>query len=168
MERIIALPLFHLPDAVVIGLCVVGWATWSFLIGYLGHRLPLSFLEKDTCLTRPRIWGEEQDWYERFLCIKSWKDQLPEAGDFFPGGFRKSAIGGKGSATMSRFVAETRRAEYVHITIWPFWMATMLWTPGWGIIINLVVGTVLNLPCLWVQRYNRLRLQHILWKREQG
>ncbi len=167
MERVTTLPLFHLSDPGVMGLCVVGWVTWSFVVGYLGHRLPLSWLETDTCLTQPRVWGEERDWYEHHLHIRRWKDRLPEAGDFFPGGFRKSAIGGKDSASMARFMAETRRAEYVHIAIWPFWIVTMLWTPGWGVIINLGVATILNLPCLWAQRYNRLRLQHILWQREQ-
>jgi glycosyl-4,4'-diaponeurosporenoate acyltransferase len=167
MERLIGLPLFYLSDPVVIGLSVVGWVAWSFVIGYLGHRLPLSLLERDTCLTQPRIWGEERNGYEHHLRIRCWKDRLPEAGDFFPGGFRKSAIGGKDSASMARFLAETRRAEYVHMAIWPFWMATMLWTPGWGILINLAVGTALNLPCIWVQRYNRMRIQHVLQQREQ-
>lgn len=167
MEGVIALPLFDLPDPVVMGLCGVGWATWSFVVGYLGHRLPLRWLETDTCLTRPRLWGEDRGWYEHHLHIRRWKDRLPEAGDFFRGGFRKSAIGGKDSAVMARFLAETRRAEYVHIAIWPFWIATLLWTPRWGVIINLAVGTALNLPCLWVQRYNRLRIQHLLQQREQ-
>ena len=154
--------MLKLSDGVIIGLCVVGWAAWSLLIGFVGHRLPLKFLETDTWLTRSRIWGEDRHRYEQVLQIKRWKDWLPEAGDFFPGGFRKSSIGGGRCDTMFRFVAETRRAEYVHIAIWLFWLVTILWTPGWGILLNLALGTVFNLPCLWVQRYNRLRLQHLL------
>jgi glycosyl-4,4'-diaponeurosporenoate acyltransferase len=138
------------------------------LIGFVGHRLPLKFLETDTCLTRPRIWGEDRQWYNRVLRIKRWKDRLPEAGDFFPGGFRKTSVGGGDCAVMSRFLAETRRAEYVHIAIWLFWLVTMLWTPDWGVLVNLAVGTAFNLPCLWVQRYNRLRLQHLLVLKGQG
>ncbi|CAO5065741.1 IS4/Tn5 family transposase DNA-binding protein [Microcystis aeruginosa] len=65
-------------------------------------------------------------------------------------------------------LSETRRAEYVHIAIWLFWLVTMLWTPGWGVLVNLAVGTAFNLPCLWVQRYNRLRLQHLLVLKGQG
>lgn len=166
MESLITLPLFHLSDPMIIGLCWASWATWSFLVGYLCHCLPLRFLEKDTCLTRPRVWGEERGWYECYLGIKRWKDRLPEAGDFFPGGFRKSTIDGGNSAVLSRFLAETRRAEYVHLGIWAFWIITMLWTPGWGITINLGVGTMLSLPCIWVQRYNRLRLQDVLRRQE--
>ncbi|MFN5971991.1 MAG: hypothetical protein ACK47N_00460 [Microcystis sp.] len=162
------LSILQLPDGVIVGLCVVGWTAWSLLIGFIGHQLPLKFLETDTCLTRPRPWGEDRQWYNRVLRIKRWKDRLPEAGDFFPGGFRKTSVGGGDCAVMSRFLAETRRAEYVHIAIWLFWLVTMLWTPGWGVLVNLAVGTAFNLPCLWVQRYNRLRLQHLLVLKGQG
>jgi glycosyl-4,4'-diaponeurosporenoate acyltransferase len=162
------LPMLQLQDWVIVGLCVFSWTAWSLLIGFLGHRIPLQLLETDTCLTRPRIWGEDRHSYNRVLRIKRWKDRLPEAGDFFQGGFRKSSIGGGDCAVMSRFLAETRRAEYVHIVIWLFWLVTMLWTPGWGVLVNLAVGTAFNLPCLWVQRYNRLRLQHLLVLKGQG
>jgi glycosyl-4,4'-diaponeurosporenoate acyltransferase len=30
------------------------------------------------------------------------------------------------------------------------------------VLINLAFATLFNLPCLWVQRYNRLRLQLLL------
>ncbi|WP_071932310.1 hypothetical protein [Picosynechococcus sp. PCC 7003] len=162
MESLIALPIFRPSASIIIGLCVGGWTTWSFVVGYLCHRLPLHFLENDTCLTLPYFFGETRSCYEHHLGIKRWKDRLPEAGNFFPGGFRKDAIDGKNSAVLSRFLAETRRAEYVHLGIWAFWIVTMLWTPGWGIVINFSFGTILNLPCIWVQRYNRLRLQDIL------
>jgi glycosyl-4,4'-diaponeurosporenoate acyltransferase len=162
MEKSIILPILQLPDGLIVGLCVIGWIGWSLLIGFIGHRLPLAFLEKDTWLTQPRPWGEDKQGYDRILRIKCWKDRLPEAGDFFPDGFRKSSVSGGDYAVMSRFLAETRRAEYVHLAIWLFWFVTILWTPSWGIGVNFVVGTMLNLPCLWVQRYNRLRLQHLL------
>jgi glycosyl-4,4'-diaponeurosporenoate acyltransferase len=154
--------MLQLSDGLIISLCFVGWATWSLLIGFVGHRLPLKLLETNTWLTRRRPWGEDRHWYERVLRIKSWKDRLPEAGNFFPGGFRKNSVGGGKYAVMCRFLAETRRAEYVHSAIWLFWLVTMLWTPRWGILVNLVVGTVFNLPCLWVQRYNRLRIEQLL------
>ena len=159
--------MFQLPDVIVVGLCVIGWAAWSVLMGFIVHRLPLKFLETDTWLTQPRPWGEDRHWYEQVLRIGRWKDRLPEAGNFFPGGFRKRSISGGNCAVMFRFVAETRRAEYVHILIWLFWLVTILWTPGWGVLINLAVGTALNMPCFWVQRYTRLRLQHLLELKRQ-
>ncbi|MGB5633707.1 MAG: hypothetical protein WBM86_13155 [Waterburya sp.] len=167
MARLTLSAMFQLTDGVIVGLCVVGWAAWSLVVGFGCHLLPLTLLETDTWLTRFLPW-ENSHWYKRVLRIDRWKDWLPEAGNFFPGGFRKNSVGDGDCAVMSRFVAETRRAEYVHLAIWPFWLVTMLWTPGWGMLINLVVGTALNLPCLWVQRYNRLRLQHLLLLKGQG
>jgi glycosyl-4,4'-diaponeurosporenoate acyltransferase len=154
--------MLQLSDEAIVSFCVIGWISWSFVIGFIGHRLPLKFLETDTWLTRLRPWGEDRHGYEQVLSIKHWKDQLPEAGDFFPEGFRKSSVGAGDPTVMSRFLAETRRAEYVHIAIWLFWLVTMLWTPAWGVLINLMVGTAFNLPCLWVQRYNRIRLRRVL------
>lgn len=156
------MPMLQLPDGVIVGLCVIGWAAWSLLIGFIGHRLPLKFLEADTWLTQPRPWGEHRHGYEQVLWIKRWKNRLPEAGNFFPGGFAKSSVGAGNREVMVRFLAETRRAEYVHIVIWLFWLVTLFWVSGWGVLLNLAVGTLLNLPCLWVQRYNRIRLLHAL------
>ncbi len=156
------MPMLQLPDRSILGLCIVGWVAWSLLIGFIGHHLPLKWLETDTWLIQPRPWGEDRHDYEQRLWIKHWKDRLPEAGDFFSGGFRKSTVGNGNREVLSRFLAETRRAEYVHIMIWLFYLVTLFWTPGWGIIINLAVGTAFNLPCIWVQRYNRIRLQHVL------
>jgi glycosyl-4,4'-diaponeurosporenoate acyltransferase len=162
MDKTMSLPIFQLPDGIIFGLCVVGWLIWSVLIGFIGSRLPLKLLETDTWLTQLRFWEQDKHWYEKILRIKLWKDWLPEAGGFFQGGFSKNSIDGGKCAVMSRFLAETRRAEYVHILIWLFWLLSILWTPTWGVLINLLVGTAFNLPCLFVQRYNRLRLQHLL------
>jgi glycosyl-4,4'-diaponeurosporenoate acyltransferase len=157
-----SLPLLQLSDELIVCFSVLGWTVWSFFIGFVGNRLPLQFLETDTWLTQPHSCYDDRQWYEQVLRIKSWKDRLPEAGNFFPGGFRKDSIGAGSYTVMYRFLAETRRAEYVHIGIWLFWLLSMFWTPGWGVLVNLFVGTAFNLPCLWVQRYNRLRLHHLL------
>jgi glycosyl-4,4'-diaponeurosporenoate acyltransferase len=159
--------MLQLSDALIACLCGVSWFAWSFLIGFIGNRLPLKLLDTDTWLTQKYPWGENREWYEKVMRIKIWKDWLPEAGDFFPGGFRKSSIEGGNYAVMYRFLIETRRAEYVHISIWLFWLVTTIWTPGWGVLVNLFVGTAFNLPCVWVQRYNRLRLKDLLTVKEQ-
>ena len=138
--------------------CALGWMLWSLLVGYAGHRLPLAALEHDNGLTRPRPWGETRSGYERNLRIRAWKKWLPDAGDLFPGGVRKQALVGRDTTTLRRLVAETRRAELVHVALWPFWLVTALWLPPEGVLINLVFDTAFNLPCLWVQRFNRLRL----------
>jgi glycosyl-4,4'-diaponeurosporenoate acyltransferase len=52
----------------------------------------------------------------------------------------------------------------VHLALWLFWTITPLWLPPAVVLINLAFATVFNLPCLWVQRYNRLRLERLLGK----
>jgi len=145
-----------------LGACGLGWLLWSVLVGYLGHRLPLAALDYDTLLTRPRPWGEPLGFYGKRLGIRRWKALLPDAGSLFPGGLRKGELIGRDRSRLERLVAETRRAEWVHLGIWPFWLATALWLPPWAVAANLLFATAFNLPCLWLQRYNRLRLLALL------
>lgn len=142
--------------------CALGWLGWSVLIGALAQRLPLTALEGDSWLTGQRPWPESKESYEQRLGIERWKGLLPDAGDALPGGVRKNSLVSRDSATLQRLVAETRRAELVHLAIWPFWIVTALWLPPIGVLINLTFATLFNLPCLWLQRYNRLRLQPLL------
>ncbi|WP_371734124.1 hypothetical protein [Synechococcus sp. CCY 9618] len=131
------------------------------LIGALAHRLPPQVLESDSWLTGPRPWPESQQSYER-LGIQRWKSLLPDAGDSLPGGVRKNSLMRRDPTALQRLVQETRRAELVHLALWPFWLVTALWLPPAGVLINLVFATLFNVPCLWLQRYNRLRLQPLL------
>lgn len=149
-------------DALAILACALGWILWSVLIGGLAHRLPQAALEGDSWLTRQRPWPESKQAFERRLGIQCWKSLLPDAGNALPGGMRKNSLVGRDAATLQRLVEETRRAELVHLAIWPFWIVTALWMPPVGVLINLSFATLFNLPCLWLQRYNRLRLQPLL------
>jgi|LauGreDrversion4_2_1035121.scaffolds.fasta_scaffold189722_3 glycosyl-4,4'-diaponeurosporenoate acyltransferase len=149
-------------------LCAAGWLLWSLLVGYVGHRLPTRNLERDSWLTRPRPWGESPASYERRLRIRQWKHWLPDAGATFAGGVRKASLVGRDPFTRRRLVQETRRAELVHLGLWPFWLVTALWLPPSGVLLNLLFATAFNLPCLWVQRFNRLRLQGLATTRDSA
>jgi glycosyl-4,4'-diaponeurosporenoate acyltransferase len=142
--------------------CALGWLGWSLLIGVLAHRLPQAALEGDSWLTGQRPWPESKEAYEQRLGIQRWKALLPDAGDALPGGVRKNSLVSRDPATLQRLVEETRRAELVHMAIWPFWIVTALWMPPAGVLMNLVFATLFNLPCLWLQRYNRLLLLPLL------
>ena len=144
------------------------WLIGSLLIGGLANRLPASALARDGLLTRPRPWGENTQGYERRLGIRRWKNRLPDAGDALPGGVSKASLVSRDRQSLERLVAETRRAELVHFALWPLWLITLLWLPPAGVLINLLFATLFNLPCLWLQRYNRLRLQQLLSRLNQG
>ncbi len=138
--------------------CAGGWFGWSLLIGGLANHLPQAFLQRDNGLTRLRPW-EGRHGYEQGLKIRSWKGWLPDAGPALPGGVAKRALVRRDRRRLEQLVLETRRAELVHWALWPFWIVSCLWLPLSGVLLNLLFATLFNLPCLAVQRYNRLRLQ---------
>jgi len=148
--------------------CALGWLGWSLLVGSLANRLPDTWLDHDSWLTRPRAWGEQAATYEDRLAIRRWKRWLPDAGNALPGGVRKAALVRPERTTLQRLCVETRRAELVHLALWPFWLITALWLPPVGVLVNLLFASAFNLPCLWVQRYNRLRLQALLQRLNRG
>lgn len=140
---------------------VLGWLLWSGVVGALANRLPLPWLARSRVLWQ-RPWPESLQSYERRWAIRRWKPWLPDAGNALPYGVAKASLVGRDRRNLERLVLETRRAELVHLALWPFWIATALWLPPLGVLINLGFATLFNLPCLWVQRYNRLRLQQLL------
>jgi len=142
--------------------CAAGWLLWSMLIGWLAQRLPPKALDHDSWLTGRRPWPESPESFEKRLGIHSWKFLMPDAGPAFPGGVSKNSLVSRDPAVLQRLLEETRRAELVHLAIWPFWIVTALWLPLAGVLINLAFATLFNLPCLWLQRYNHLRAKRTL------
>ncbi len=149
-------------DALAVLACALGWLLWSVLVGWLAHRLPPRALDHDSWLTGRRPWPESRSGFEKRLAIRRWKSLLPDAGTAFPGGVAKNSLVGRDRATLQRLLEEIRRAELVHLALWPFWIVTALWLPLAGVLINLVFATLFNLPCLWLQRYNHLRVERAL------
>jgi glycosyl-4,4'-diaponeurosporenoate acyltransferase len=103
--------------------------------------------------------------YQRCLKIRQWKHWMPDAGNALPGGITKASLARRDQPALLRLMAETRRAELVHWALWLLWLLTLLWLPGPGVVLNAVFATLFNLPCLLLQRYNRLRLQLLLARR---
>jgi glycosyl-4,4'-diaponeurosporenoate acyltransferase len=129
--------------------------------GYAVHRLPLSRLQHDRWLLRPRAVERGGRLYARRFHIQRWKDHLPEAGALFAGGVSKRQV----TRDLDRFVAETRRAEYGH------WLAIAgtpvfaLWNPPVGLVLMTLYSVAVNLPFIAIQRYNRQRAQRVLARR---
>jgi glycosyl-4,4'-diaponeurosporenoate acyltransferase len=139
----------------------LGWVGWSLLVGGLANQIPAGWLADELWLWQ-RPWGETCQGFERRLAIRRWKGWLPDAGAVLPQGVAKAALVGRTRPALERLVLETRRAELVHLLLWPFWVVTALWLPPSGVALNLLFACAFNLPCLWVQRYNRLRLARLL------
>ena len=142
--------------------CGALWLGWSLLVGAAANQLPLPWLAHPAA---ERSQGEAATVlrrYESCLLIRRWKPWIPDAGHVLPGGIHKASLMGRDRAGLERLLAETRRAELVHWALWPAWLVTALWLPPRGVVLNLVFATCFNLPCLLLQRYNRLRVGKLL------
>jgi glycosyl-4,4'-diaponeurosporenoate acyltransferase len=140
------------------------WAAWSAVVGYTAHRLPSRQLGRDGRLTRLRAWERDGRLYER-LAIRRWKDRLPEFGAVFPGGVSKRSLATRDTPALTRFAAETRRAEVVHWAIPLVTPLFALWNPAWLVAAMAAYALAANAPCLLIQRYNRGRLLRVLARR---
>jgi glycosyl-4,4'-diaponeurosporenoate acyltransferase len=144
--------------------CALGWLSWSLLVGALANRIPTSWLAAGHWIWR-RPWRESRQGFERRLAIRRWKGWLPDAGNALPKGVAKATLVGRDRSDLERLLLETRRAELVHLLLWPFWIVTSSWLAPAGVLLNLLFACSFNVPCIWIQRYNRLRLIRLLERR---
>jgi glycosyl-4,4'-diaponeurosporenoate acyltransferase len=141
------------------------WLGGSLVVGALANQLPLAWLSARAALVSPAVLASRLDAYQRHLKIRWWKHWIPDAGNALPGGITKASLARRDQPALLRLMAETRRAELVHWALWPLWLLTLLWLPSSGVALNALFATLFNLPCLLLQRYNRLRLQLLLARR---
>lgn len=135
------------------------WVCSGALIGWFFARQPWQRLANPGPLTSLRPW-ENRHFYERVLRVRAWKDRLPEAGTWF-GGISKRRLPDSGEGGLARFAAESLRAERVHDCYVVVLLCTLAWTRGWLAIVTLTFAVAINVPCIVVARYNRIRLAHL-------
>lgn len=135
------------------------WLICGVGVGWGYARRDWRSLRADGVLTRLRRW-ESRRFYERWCGVRRWKDRLPEAGTWF-GGVSKRHLPSLHEGGRARFAAESLRAERVHFVLLAVIPLTMTWSRGWWVVINLAFGITVNLPCIIVARYNRIRLARL-------
>jgi glycosyl-4,4'-diaponeurosporenoate acyltransferase len=151
---------------VVVAADAAVWAGWSLVVGSAAHRIPPDRLARDGRVTRIRAWERSGRVYEA-LGIRRWKDRLPELGavlgsaDSRGYSLSKRRVPGRGPTARARFAAETRRAELVHWAVPAVLPLFAVWNPPALFAAMAAYAVLANLPCLVVQRYNRVRLLRI-------
>jgi glycosyl-4,4'-diaponeurosporenoate acyltransferase len=100
--------------------------------------------------------------YRRVLRIKRWKHLLPDGASWFTGTFSKSRISSHDSDYLLRFAREARRGELAHWCMLCSFPIFYLWNPLWACIVMTLYAVSSNLPCIFVQRYNRIVISHSL------
>lgn len=154
--------MLRVPRLVALGIDAVAWVAMAVGAGYLGHRLPERWLERDNWLFRERRWERGGRFYVTALRIKRWKGLLPEAGDAFRGGFNKATLSGRDERHLAAHLRETRRAELVHWLIMLGAPPLLLFNRWYDVAAMQVLAVASSVPCIAAQRYNRIRLQRVL------
>lgn len=138
----------------------IGIPIAHFGLSWLFTRMPDEFFCPRSALFR-RWPGETIGLYERVFRVKSWKRLLPDAAGWF-GGFAKRSLKSRDPGYLRRFRIETCRGEAAHWAQWVVITAFVIWTPWpWALILP-VYAALSNLPCILLQRHNRLRLDKVL------
>lgn len=129
-------------------------------ISWLFTVMPIKWF-RPGCFPFTRLPGESRQLYERVFRVKAWKSVLPDAGPWF-GGFAKKQLRSSDPVFMAEFVRETCRSEAAHWVQWLVISGFSIWTPmPWAWVI-LIYAPLSNLPCILLQRHNRLRLSWLL------
>lgn len=150
-----------LPVCWIVVLNVAGWPVIQLGLAWLFTRLPESWFKPP----RGLAWERGGRFYERVFAIKCWKDRLPDAAKWLDGGFAKGSLAGTRRDYLCRFIRETWRGELCHWFALGFTPLFFLWNPWWGDAVIVAYAVTANLPCILAQRYNRLRLRHLLDRR---
>lgn len=151
-----------LPETATVVVDVLAWGLFHASTGYAAHRLGEDRLAREGWLLRLRPFEARGTWYRRRLRIHRWKDRLPEAGDLFRGGVSKRRLPSYDVAGLELFVRETRRAELAHWWAMACGPVFVLWNPPLAAGLLVAYGVGVNLPFIWIQRYNRSRTLALL------
>jgi glycosyl-4,4'-diaponeurosporenoate acyltransferase len=144
------------PQLVVVN--VLAWLLIHLGVAWAGTRLPIRLFSPRQWLYRARGWERGGRVYERHLGVKRWKDWLPDGAALFAGGFRKAGLEAASLEHLQRFERETCRGEAVHWAVLATSGFFFLWNPWGAGLLMIVYAVAANLPCILIQRYNRLRL----------
>lgn len=145
----------------VVAANVLGWPLIQLSISALFLRLPDVWFTDESWLTRERRFECDGHFYRRSLMMQRWKGLLPDGASWL-GGRPKKNVASRTFTELTTFAIETRRAEVAH---WCMLLCTpvfYVWNPRWACIIMTAYGVAANLPCILVQRANRIKVARIL------
>ena len=155
----------------VVTLVLVDSAAWLIIhlgVAYVFTQLPGHWFDPSAVLFRERGWERGGRLYRDGFRVARWKHMLPDGAAWFRGGFRKAGLASSTPAYLQRFVRETCRGELVHWIVFLCAPLFFLWNP-WPVgVVMLVYAAAANLPCILVQRYNRIRIVRLARARQRA
>lgn len=155
------------PTAVTVVADIAAWLAIHIGVSWLATRLPANAFKPGLWLFRERAWEIGGRLYRAGLKIHSWKGSIPDAAPWFRG-FPKRTLQARDPAYFERFRQETCRAEAAHWAAMAFAPLFFLWNSSAVGVGMVVYAAFANLPCIVIQRYNRIRLRQAAGRRLSG
>lgn len=150
----------------IIALNVVGWPVIQLALSRLFLRLPDHLFDADSWVTRVRPFESNGELYRQYFFVQRWKGLLPDGASWL-GGRSKNNVASRRFADLTVFAIETRRGELAH---WCMLLCTpvfYVWNPLWACCVMTLYGIAANLPCILVQRANRIKVNRLLVRSNQ-
>lgn len=137
---------------------------WHLIVLFLCMHLNPCFFNPERSIYSIRSWETDGNFYINILKIKKWKDKLPQF--VTKNGFSKRSLNKRlNREYIERFMFETCRAEWNHFMCCMYFIISFFINTWVNAIIFSVVPIVVNLPFLFIQRFNRIRLYKLLNKK---
>ncbi|WP_153730983.1 glycosyl-4,4'-diaponeurosporenoate acyltransferase CrtO family protein [Sporosarcina obsidiansis] len=156
------MPLIELPLIWVVILDVVAWMVLHITISVVAQQVPINWFVRNERWFKSFSWEQEGRIWQRLFRVKKWKGYIPDGTLFIRSGYNKKQLHGMNSASLTDFLLESRRAEFVH---WLMILPSILfffWNPVWAAWLNVAYAVLFNVPLIVVQRFNRPRLERLL------
>jgi len=153
--------IFHLPILWTIAIDFLVWLVIHVGVSISVAKMRSDSFNPESWLYRERNWERNGKIYKDFLGVKTWKRLLPDGAAVSKSGFRKKHLGNPDAVYIRKFILETCRAELTHWVIFVFSIVFFVWNDWWIGIIMIAYASVVNIPCIVAQRYNRIRLRRV-------
>lgn len=150
-------------DTIILNLILI--ILWNMLIFMFSIKLNTNFFDPSKKLYSQKPWEKDGKFYINSLHIKKWKDSLPQY--VGKNGFSKRNMihfSNLSGDYIYEFIVETCRAEWNHWMCCFFVVISFFINSVEYAITFSIVSLVTNVPFIFIQRYNRIRLNHLLIK----
>jgi glycosyl-4,4'-diaponeurosporenoate acyltransferase len=153
--------LLYLPTLPTILLDIAAWLIIHMGVSYSMTHIPRRSFDTGFWLYKQRKWEKDGKIYVRIFRLRKWKKRLPDGAALFKKGFKKKHLKELDNVYLDDFIRETCRAELTHWIMFLFSLVFFIWNPWWVGIMMIVYAIMVNVPCVIIQRYNRIRLKRV-------
>jgi len=140
----------------------LSWPVIHFGVSWLAYRFSNHSFRPHSWLYRERPFELNGNVYRDYLRVRKWKSRLPDGGSWLGSAFKKDRLHHRSPEYFQSFIIETCRSEWAHWVMFLFAPVFFIFNPLWAGWVMVGYASLANLPCIIVQRYNRILMTRVL------